>query len=64
MQASAFLDLARQAGFSAMGERKQAADSAKTNKYEAGSFDERLAGLRKAAGHSAAADRRAGRDHR
>jgi len=33
-----------------MGKRMQAADSAKTNKDEAGGFGERLAGLRKAAG--------------
>jgi transcriptional regulator with XRE-family HTH domain len=50
MQALAFLDLPHQAGFSAMGKRMQVADSAKTNKDEAGGFGERLAGLRKAAG--------------
>jgi transcriptional regulator with XRE-family HTH domain len=33
-----------------MGKRMQVADSAKTNKDEAGGFGERLAGLRKAAG--------------
>ncbi len=50
MQAPAFLDLVHQARFSAMGKRMQVADSAKTNKDEAGGFGERLAGLRKAAG--------------
>lgn len=50
MQAPTFLDLPHRTEFSSMGKRMQAAESAKTNKDEAGGFGERLASLRKAAG--------------
>lgn len=50
MQAPAFLDLAHQAAFSAMGKHMQVADSAQTNKEEAGGFGKRQTGPRTAAG--------------